>query len=252
MDLFEDKNEFQIDETKNYYEDLVGEGKKFKDNEALAKGKAEADNYVEIMKLRMDELRSDYEKLREQNQAKANLEDYLDQLNTQKKTPVIDTTDDKLKTAYDPKEIESIVSSKITQHEVSKKEEANLNSVMGKLKERFGANYTNYLREQSEQLGLDQNSVNELARKSPNAFLKTFGLDQPAQTESFQSPPRNSGRMDKFSPKGSSERTWSYYQNLKKTNPDLYRDPKITVQMYKDAELLGDAFKDGDFHAYGD
>jgi hypothetical protein len=38
------------------------------------------------------------------------------------------------------------------------------------------------------------------------------------------------------------KRTWAYYQELKKTNPKLYLDPKISVQMDKDAIALGDAF----------
>jgi hypothetical protein len=42
--------------------------------------------------------------------------------------------------------------------------------------------------------------------------------------------------------KEQNQRTWAYYQELKKTNPKLYLDPKIAAQMDKDAIALGDAF----------
>jgi hypothetical protein len=249
MNLFE-TNESSFDENKNYYEELVGEGKKFKDNEALAKGKAYADQTLELMKTRMDELRNDYLALKEEAQAKASLQELIDQMEQQKKTPLTNTlVNEEVKTpAFDPKKIEDLVSEKIQLAERNKSETQNLNSVMGKLKEKYGDNYANYLKQQSEQLGLDEATVNELARKSPNAFIRTFGLDEVKQ-ENFQAPPRNARRTDSFAPQGSEKRTWSYYQNLKKTNPMLYHDPKITNQMAKDLETLGEAFKDGDFYA---
>ncbi len=42
-------------------------------------------------------------------------------------------------------------------------------------------------------------------------------------------------------------RTWAFYQELKKSNPTEYWRPKTQVQMHKDAEALGDAFANGDF-----
>jgi hypothetical protein len=38
------------------------------------------------------------------------------------------------------------------------------------------------------------------------------------------------------------ERTWSYYQEIKKTDKDKYLSPKIQRQMENDAIDLGDAF----------
>jgi hypothetical protein len=50
-------------------------------------------------------------------------------------------------------------------------------------------------------------------------------------------------RSDSFAPK-SDKRTYSYYENMRKTNPNLYLDPKISIQMDKDAQALGEAFFD--------
>jgi hypothetical protein len=146
----------------------------------------------------------------------------------------------------DQKQIESLVSSKIQEHELTKKQQENFNIVRSKLTERFGSNYQSVLREQSESLGLTDNDVNDLARKSPRAFFKTMGLDREETRESFQSPPRSSQRSDNFAP-STQKRTWSYYQKMRKENPEAYTSPKIQAQMHRDYVDQGRDFEDGDF-----
>jgi len=43
-------------------------------------------------------------------------------------------------------------------------------------------------------------------------------------------------------------RTWSFYEKLRKENPNLYRTAKTHEQMVKDAAALGPNFEDGDFN----
>jgi len=69
-----------IDPSKNYLAELVGEGKKFKTQEDLARGKAESDAYIKILEKRSDELRNDYLKLRDDYSSRAKLEEVVDQL----------------------------------------------------------------------------------------------------------------------------------------------------------------------------
>jgi hypothetical protein len=42
-------------------------------------------------------------------------------------------------------------------------------------------------------------------------------------------------------------RTWSYYENLRKTNKTVYADPKTQAQMFRDRMELGESFNDGTF-----
>jgi hypothetical protein len=242
----------QIDQSKNYLEDLVGEGKKFKDAEALAKGKWYSDAMIEIQNKRMDQIRKDYLELKAESDARARLEDLLDKMDN-KQLPKPDTHVPEVKDdapAITQSDIEKMVSQKITETRSQEKAEQNFNTVMSKLKERFGTNYRDALLEQTENLGLTIDDVNTLARKSPTAFFKTMGLDvsQPQQ-QSFQAPPRTS---QSFAPQGKPAKTWAYYQDLFKKNPKLYYDPKITQQMVESATELGDKFQDGDFKVYGD
>jgi hypothetical protein len=42
-------------------------------------------------------------------------------------------------------------------------------------------------------------------------------------------------------------RTWSYYENLRKTDQRKYIDPKTQKQMFQDRMELGESFMDGSF-----
>lgn len=251
-DLFNEDITPQFDQNKNYLEELVGEGKKFKTPEDLAKGKAYADVTIETLTKKMDELRADYLKAREENTTTAKLQDLIDQMESRVNNDTQVATHQKAnedeKSGLKIEDIDLLISDKMSQFEAQKRETANANAVQSKLKERFGEKSQSFLMEQMETLGLTRENVNEMARKQPNVLIRALGLDQVPQTENFQAPPRSALRNDNFAPKGGQKRTWSYYQELRKSKPDLYHDPKTNIQMQKDAIELGDAFMDGDFN----
>jgi hypothetical protein len=238
----------QLDETKKYYEELVGEGRKFKDPEALARSKFEADSYIEILKRQKDELRADYLKMREETMAKAKLEELIDrhskQLSGENKKP-----DDTAVKPLDPAELDRIFGEKINAYELANRQRVNLKTVKDKLIERFGKNYQSTVKEQIQDLGITEEVFNQMAQNYPQMVFKALEIDRPPQREDFPAPPRNS--VNRPANKGETKRTWTYYQELKKTNPKLYLDPKTTNQMHKDYQELGTDFEDGDFKAYG-
>lgn len=260
MNLFNDQTDDlpTIDPSKDPLEVLTGPGGKFDRTKyaseeemykAIAKGKLEGDMYIDHFKQRHDELKSDYTRLREEYNAGPRLKEIIDQMSSGQQhqhsiTPL--ANDDKA--PIDESKLADIISSKLTEYEQTKKEEANARLVESKLIEHFGPNYQSALKQQVEQLGLDKDFVNGLARKHPQVLFKTLGIDQPRQREDFQSPPPSSQR---FAPQVGNERTWSYYQKLRQTDPVAYRTPKIQDQMFKDAARLGDAFQDGDWKQLG-
>jgi hypothetical protein len=243
----------QIDPAKNYLQELVGEGKKFRTPEELARGKAESDAYIKTLERGRDELREDYLKMREESVARAKLEDLIGQLESKQQQPTqpanTPNAGENIQPQYDSKQIESLVSSKIQEHELTKKQEQNFNVVRSKLQERYGSNYQSVLKQQIDGLGLTEDFVNNLARQHPSVLFKTLDLDTPVQRENFQTPPRSDNRTGTFVPQSTKDRTWSYYQELKKTNPKAYYDPKTQVQMHHDAIDLKEKFEDGDFNA---
>jgi hypothetical protein len=216
---------------------------KWKDKPAdeLLNAKAESDLYIKTMERRMDEMRTDLLAAKNDTQTRANLQELLDQLNSQREpqTPNTPAIDDQPKTLK-PEDIEAMVTDKMQQHRLREIETGNFNTVQKRLNERFGQNTASVLKEQASTLGLSDEDVNALARKSPEAFFRVMGL-QEQQRENFQTPPRTDRRNESFIPRAV-KRDYAYYQELKKTKPMIYLDPKIAVQMHNDAMEQGEAF----------
>lgn len=247
MDLFETGDQPVIDDSKSYYPELVGEGKRYKDNEALAKKAVHADATIEILKRQLDTMREDYTAQAAELNSRAQLQDVLDQLKRTETPYAPPEAPEKQQPAFDPEQVRKMIQDSIQESETSKIHRANEQSFREKLVEKYGQNFQVRLQEQMDNLGLSKELVQSLARTNPNVLVKTLGLDQQTQPDSFQAPPRSDRRSDSFAP-SAQKRTWSYYQNLRKENPNLYNSPKINLQMIEDYKALGDAFEDGDFN----
>lgn len=212
---------------------------KWKDKpaEEVLKAKIESDLYIKTLEKQKDELRSDYLKQREELLAKAKFEDLLDRFeksNTPVTPPVVN---EKIESQFKPEDIDSRVRALLEETRQTERKTANFNKVQEKLKERYGNNYAQHLKD----TGLPEKQINEIAMESPDAFFRLLGMNDERRDNNFQAPPRSNQRNDQFSPKVN-KRDWNYYQELKKTNPRLYLDPKIAVQMHNDAIALGNDF----------
>lgn len=251
-DLLQAPQSDQIDDTKDYYSELVGPGKKYVDEKALAKANVHGTATIEVMKKRLDDLTEDYKKVREENITKAKLEELYDKLSTLQPGSSNNTqaTQQNDQPPLALKDIDAMVSNKLAQAKVTEKENHNLDTVKAKLIERYGSNYQTAVNQQIATLGLTSEDFHSIAKKSPAALFKTLGIDQ-QNNEGFQTPLRSSQRNDNFAPTGTAKRTWSYYQELKKKDPYLYNDRRTAVQMTKDAVELGEAFRDGTYYVKG-
>lgn len=241
MDLFE-KNEddnLQIDDNRNYYEELVGENGKFKTKEDLAKGKFASDNYVKILESRLDGAREEMSKMREQVIAGSRLQELIDKIDNKNQSNIRETpiSNEEKVPATTPDDIDN----RIRAFEQSKLEKSNFDSVMNKVKEVYGREYVSILKDQSDNLGLSAEEVNRMARFTPKLFAKTFELDR-VQNDNFQAPPRSDRRSDSFAPRPPEKRNQAYYDKLRQQNPLAWMDKKIAFQMDRDAQAMGRAF----------
>ncbi len=244
--LNDNVEDLDIDPTKNYLEDLVGDGKKFKTPEDLAKAKLHSDNYIQHLLKEHDALKEDYTKVLAEARAKANIEDMLDQYTSRRNNDNnefnlpndsgnVDTP------SLDPKQLETLVSKQILEFNKTEEQRKNFKVVQDKLKEHLGSNYSQLLKQQIESTpGLTVDMVDNLARTSPDAVFNLLGFNQVSPRDI--NAPRSSVRTDNFSPNTTPKRTRSYYVKMRKDQPALYYDPKTSVQMYKDAQEIPDFF----------
>jgi hypothetical protein len=237
----------------DYIASRVGPDKQFKTVEELMHYK---DGYINTLTSQLDEMRKDYLKMNEENATRAKLEEIVGRLESRQpqqpsnsnQPPANDVGNAPV---IDPKELDSLISNKVQEIETKKKQDENFKRVKDRLTEQFGNNYQSVLKQHMDQLGLSEEFVNNLAKTNPEFLLKSLGVTaKPANL--FQAPPASNVRTDGFKPTASTERTWSWYQNLKRTDPKRYFDPKTNVEMHNDAQRLGDAFKDGDYAMFGD
>jgi hypothetical protein len=232
---------------------LVGEGKRYDSPEAIARAKIFQDAHIKQIEAENAKLREDYSRAREENIAKAKLEDLLDQIQgnrqqpPQEQKPIVQG--DK---PIDYKQIESLIESRFKTERLTQTYNQNLETVRNKLVERFGDNYANSYSQQIAQLDLTKEEADDLARRKPTTFLKMLGIDQPrAPQQQFQAPPRNQTQNPQNPlPQPPEKRTWAWYENLRKTNKNAYLDSKTQVQMLQDRMELGESFNDAGFDVY--
>lgn len=212
MDIF--NNEPTIDPNKDYYSELVGEGKKFADNAALARAKVESDAFIARV---LEEKR----RVEEDLKTRINMQDFLDQV----KAPVVNTPVSQPVTTpqptpaseLTPDAIEQLVQRQIVAREAETARSRNLLTVQGRLQETLGANYSELVKQRARDLGLDIQYFNDTAARSPQAFFELMGLNRPREElttlpRGTSNPPVQAGTVKNF----------AYFNRMRKENPVEY------------------------------
>lgn len=242
MSLFVDTD--QIDPTKDYYPELVGEGKKYKTNVDAARAIMEKDLFIKRMTSEAQELRNSLAE-------RVKLEELTERLSKLAKSPGSDseqqttngTNTTVVTPSITPEQIDELLDKRLAEKEKQRSEASNLQSVTQKLIQKFGTNYSSRLNDEAGKLGMTPQQLEQVAATNPAAFLRLVGAEDTKQTNTLFNPPK--GTESTFTPK-SGERTASWYKELKKTDPIRYASREITIQKHNDAQRIGEAFFDVD------
>lgn len=235
----ETTTETQVTQTNDsFVAQLVGEGKKFKDMEALAKGKLEADRHIGEITKTLDELRAE---LAKQDYAKTLLEQMSkgSDAGTEQPTPITTSPSNTENTTQSASDIESLVEKVITAKEKNRTVSQNLGVVSEEMEKKFGDKAGQILKNKSAELGMSLDRLKEIAAESPTAFFQLIGVT--AQKPTMAAVPQSSVRSEGFNP-NSQDRDFDYYQKLRKENRSLYYSPKIQNMMLQDRDRLGSRF----------
>ena len=239
-----------IDPNKNFYEELVGEGKKFKTPEDLAKAKAESDRFIQ-------QLQGELSGIRQELSTRQTLEQLMDKIAAPR---VPDTANsgnnqshgegdgNKNVKTFSEEDIARLVEDRLTKAEAARIHTSNLETVRKALEASFGPDYVTHLKAKASELGVSEEYLNNLAKETPKAFLKLVdaGEAHRATTPGLFTPPPSqqlpSSNKQHFAPTGQRKQSW--YNDLKKRNASEYWSPSVQNQMHKDAISLGESFFD--------
>lgn len=223
----------------SFVNQLVGEGKKFKDLEALAKGKLEADRHIGEITKTLDELRAE---LAKQDYAKSLLEQMSkgSEAGAGQSPPVTTSPSNTENTTQSASDIESLVEKVITEKERNRTVSQNIAVVGEEMEKQFGDKATQVLKSKSAELNISLDRLRELAAESPTAFFQLIGVNAQKKVTPVTSP-QSTIRSENFN-SNSQDRDFDYYQKLRKENRSLYYSPKVQNMMLQDRERLGSRF----------
>jgi hypothetical protein len=232
-----------VDTNKNYFEELVGEGKKFKTPEELARGKAEADAFIE-------QLKAEQAKLREDLNTKLTLEQYIDKMAATGQNPNPPPNEPNGNQGENlqglkPEDVERLIDQRVSAREAERIQTENLRTVKETLSQTLGPDFPTKLKSISQSIGMSEDDMNDMARLRPKALLALVQAQNPGQTQvQFPGPftPPTSVNRPQTSVTG--DRTKKFYDDLKAKDPKAYWTPKIQNQIHQDALRLGEKFFD--------
>jgi hypothetical protein len=220
-----------IDPEKDYTPDLVGEGKKYKTVQDLARAVLHKDVHI-------TRIEGENSQVREELATRISYQDFLDQIksnqgNSQDPQDSGDTTE---KSAIKPEDVADLVLQKLNQTQQQQTASQNEALVVNKLTEVLGPNYASKLRQQAAELGLSDAEVKSLAQRNPKALFRMFGIDADRQVETFEAPVRT--QQSGFAPTGQ-KRGKTYYDEIYKSDPNRYFSPEIYNERYKLIQEIG-------------
>lgn len=229
----------------SFVERLVqAKGENWKDPETLAKGKLEADSYIQQLEEQNRQLREDLGKNDYASQVLDEIRGKAADTSTAKDSKADPNTagvdEEGTPPSLDEDTLKSLVEKTLLERETKKSIELNLKNVEDTLKGQYGDKLSQVLQNKAIELGLSLGRMEELASESPSAFLALFGENK--QETMFGSMLNSSINTEGVNMQSSTERNWSYYQNIRRENPNQYYTPKVQQQLMKDKMRLGDRF----------
>jgi hypothetical protein len=201
---------------------LVGEGKKYKDVNDLAKAYMSADDFIETLKKENHELRG-------KANTEATLDTILERLQQQQNTVQADKPKNE---SLSVSELQKLVEQTVTGLDNNKQRQANLAKADKMLKEKFGDKAVDVYRSKASSEKLNAVYM-ELASVDPDQFIALFvGGEVTNNTTVDEGGSKNSLNFSQGDRKGV-EGTKEYFDNIRRTDPRKYYSQDFQLKMDK-------------------
>lgn len=205
---------------------LVGEGKKYKNVDDLAKAYINADDFIE-------QLKAENRELREKTVATKTVDDILERLQQQQGAKQGDTPVTPLNGVSLP-DITKLVEQAVTGLDAKKVREGNLLKADAMLKEVYGEKAAEVYKASANTPELHE-AYMKLAAANPEQFVKLFTGDVPKNTggQADSGGGVNTAVAFQSANKAADPGTKAYYDNVRRTDPSRYYSQKFQIEMDK-------------------
>ena len=219
---------------------LVGEGKKYANLEELAKGKAEADSFI-------DKLKDENSDLRKQAEEKTTIMDLMEafkSLNQEQES------NSESVTPLDDEVLQGKLEQMIKEREAKRTSEANRTEAMQLVSEKLNGDEKAvdlFVQQKALQLGMEADKLWSLSEESPAGFAQIIGLEsQPTQQVTPMSLPHQNTEAVSSGPSmevdGFKTKNWFDQQRREMGNKKFINSSTIQRRMIEAREKLGDRF----------
>lgn len=212
--------------TDQVFQAKVGEGKQYATVEDLAKGKLEADAFIEQLKEENRLMREDLSK----RPTLDDIQDIMKLQNDTQSTPSPELNEEALST---------IVQSQLQEMKTKDLEAGNVAQASNKMVELYGEKASEQVAIKANELGVTVQYLEGIAAKSPKMFFSTMGIETNTNNASSQSVASNQtaqgNNTEQFSNMSSTPKdgTWNYYEQLRKEDPVKYFSPKVQNELFQ-------------------
>lgn len=231
-----------IDPNKDWRSELVGEGKKYKDDAALALAVVHADRHIKRLETEQNALRTDMT-------SRLSLEELVTKLSSQQKAPDPaqtggdDHSSEPSKNTLTADDLARIVDERVKTLSEAERSKANMNLVKSTLKQEWGPDYVDKMKSKAQELGVGENFLNSLAMEQPKAFLKLMEVGtKPAASTPNTSAPVQGTRMTQQTQTDPNYKGKSYFDKLRRETPSKFWDHKTQLEMNQIAMLDPEKF----------
>jgi hypothetical protein len=207
---------------------LVGEGKKYKTVNDLAKSRLEADAFIEQLKTENAGLRQDYSKAQEKVTEQDTLKDILAKIEAARQGGSNQPAE------TESEDIQERVKREVEALEMAKTARFNRETSQATVLQRFNNDESKakeFMAGEAKRLNITTEMLGKISESSPEAFNRMLGLSSQSHHGSFN----GKGNINTAAELSNSPtRNNSYYNKLRKEMGADFYNPKIQTQLFKD------------------
>jgi hypothetical protein len=225
----------------DYLKELVGDDKKFKTADDLARGKHESDRFIE-------KLQSELREMRDELNQRLSLEDTLKKIEqsvsrepaSNPPEPRVDEGDEDTAKGLTEEQVTELVQKSLSQEKERDTQTRNIEYVRNELRKRWGQDFVDKMHKRTEEVGLGKDFATGLAASQPKAFLELM-IGHPVD-QGNSAPPRSTQVSSTSFRASHGAQKYKDYERMRKEDPKQYFSTATQMRMHKDAIEQGESF----------